>query len=161
MAQSWHSFQMCGIRSDYLCHLSGIHVFGNVFYRPYTLTARNQNCFGVSGEWDNDPRDRQYRTGRVLFGYYCAPAGQALPEQKMLAIVDGIGLKGITERSTDFADTIYNFHRDVVANFAGKEGSQKAIALARHGGGSAAGIAEFPFRYAEYFQLGDGNEKQD
>lgn len=134
---------------------------GDVFYRLYNLTAKNQNCFGVSGEWDRDPRDRHYRHSRIMFGYYCAPAGQALSQEKTLALIDAIGLRGYTERSTDYADTVYNFHREVVANFAGQEASQKAIGLAKQSADSAAGIAEFPFRYAEYFNLGDGPNRDD
>lgn len=131
---------------------------GYVFVRPYRLTARNQNCVGVNGEWDRASDDPEQRNTRILFGYYCAPAGQALSQEGALAAVDSIGLKGITERSTDYADTVYNFHRDVVANFAGQEGSKKAIELARYGSDTGAGIAEFPFRFAEYYDPDMGND---
>jgi hypothetical protein len=134
---------------------------GNVFYRPYRLTARNQQCFGVNGEWDRATDDPEQRNTRILFGYYCAPAGQALAQDKMLSLIDGLGLKGITERSADFADTVYNFHRDVVANFAGQEGTKKAIALARYGSDTGAGIAEFPFRFAQYYDPHQGNDGFD
>lgn len=134
---------------------------GDMFYRPYTLTAKNQNCFGLSGEWDRDARDPEHRFTRIMFGYYCAPAGQALSQEKTLTLLDAIGIKGISERSLDYADTLYNFHRDVVANFVGKEGTQKATALAQFGTDSAAGIAEFPFRYAQYYNVGDGRDRDN
>ncbi|HEX9569332.1 MAG TPA: hypothetical protein VF987_06590 [Rhodospirillales bacterium] len=130
---------------------------GDLFYRSYRLTARNQNCFGINGEWDRAVDDPRQRNTRIMFGYYCAPAGQALSQEKTLALIDAIGLKGITERSLDYADTIYGFHKDVVANFAGKEGTQKAIALAQFGADAAAGIAEYPFRFAEHYMISDGN----
>ncbi len=131
---------------------------GNVYYRPYRLSSRNQQCFGVNGEWDRASDDMHHRHTRIMFGYYCAPAGQALPESKMLALIDNIGLKGITERSLDYADTVYNFHRDVVSNFAGQEGTKKAIELARYGSDTGAGIAQYPFRFAEYYDPHRGND---
>ncbi len=130
---------------------------GDLFYRPYRLTAKNQHCFGVNGEWERAVDDPRQRNTRIMFGYYCAPAGQALSQEKTLALIDSIGLKGVTERSPDYADTIYGFHQDVVANFAGKEGTQKAIALAQFGADAAAGIAEYPFRFAEHYMISDGN----
>ena len=55
---------------------------GYVFYRPYKLPAGNQECFGVSGEWDMAADDPKHRDTRILFGYYCAPSGQALGEEQ-------------------------------------------------------------------------------
>ena len=124
---------------------------GDLFYRPYRMTNRNQNCFGISGEWDRDPRDWRQRHTRIMFGYYCAPAGQALSSERMTALIGGLGLKGITERSDDYADTIYNFHRDVAASFSGPQGSLKASEIARNGAGDSTGIADYPFHLAEYY----------
>lgn len=124
---------------------------GDLFYRPYRLTARNQSCFGVLGEWDRDPVDWKQRHTRIMFGYYCAPAGQELSTDRMVSLIGGLGLKGVTDRSDDYADTIYNFHRDVAANFAGPAGSLKATEIARNGAGDSAGVADYPFRLAQYY----------
>ena len=124
---------------------------GEMFYRPYRMTARNQTCIGVSGEWDRDPRDWRQRHTRIMFGYYCAPAGQELSADQMVLLIGGLGLKGVTERSDDYADTVYNFHRDVAANFAGPDGSLKATEIARNGAGDSAGVADYPFRLAQYY----------
>ncbi|MBI2586104.1 MAG: hypothetical protein HYW28_09595 [Rhodospirillales bacterium] len=124
---------------------------GDVFYRPYRLTARNQHCFGVSGEWDRDPKDWRQRHTRIMFGYYCAPAGQELSRDRMMSLIGGLGLKGVTDRSDDYADTVYNFHRDVAANFSGPQGSLKATGIARNGAGDSAGVADYPFHLAEYY----------
>jgi hypothetical protein len=132
---------------------------GYVFYRPYKLPAANQQCFGVSGEWDRAQDDPKLRHTRILFGYYCAPQGQALSEEQALKLVDNIGLRGVTDRAQD-ADSIYNFHTDVAANFSGPQGTEKAMNVARNGDGKA-GITEFPFRYAEYYNRGDSHDRNN
>jgi len=131
---------------------------GDIYYRSYRLTGRNQHCFGINGEWDRAGDDPRQRNTRIMFGYYCAPPGQALSREKTQALIDSIGLKGYTERSLDYADTLYGFHQDVVANYAGKDGTQKAIALAQFGADAAAGIAEYPFRFAEYYDPQNGDD---
>ena len=132
---------------------------GYVYYRPYKLSTANRQCFGVSGEWDLAPDDPKLRHTRILFGYYCAPQGQALGEEEGLKLVDNIGLRGVTDRAQD-VDPVYNFHTDVTANFAGPEGTEKAMNAAQNGDGKA-GIAEFPFRYAEYYNRGDGQNRDN
>ena len=56
---------------------------GNVFIRPYRLTAMNRACFGVSGEWDRSQEDPDIKHTRLLFGYYCRAPGKDLPMEKI------------------------------------------------------------------------------
>jgi hypothetical protein len=126
---------------------------GDVFYRPYKLPAMSRECFGVSGEWDRAQEDPKLRHTRILFGYYCAPQGQAIGENEMRKLVDDIGLRGVTETARD-TDSLYNFHTDIAANFVGSQGTERVLSVARNGDGKA-GIAEFPFRYAEYYDSRD------
>ena len=123
---------------------------GYVFYRPYRLTAIDRQCFGVSGEWDRAQDDPDLKFTRILFGYYCAAPGQALANEKMLSLIDGIGIRGVTEPGA--ADPVSGFHADVEANFAGPQRTMQAIGEAQGAGDAGAGIAEFPFRYAERYQ---------
>ena len=132
---------------------------GLIFYRPYRLVSADRRCFGMSGEWDMDGQDPSLRYTRIMFGYYCAGPGEKLPETDILALLDGIGLRGVTERAVDNPDPVLNFHRDVAAHYGGPEGSARALELAQ---GTAtpdkAGIAEFPFRYAEYYTDSGGDD---
>lgn len=135
---------------------------GFIFYRPYRLTGLNQACFGISGEWDLAPGDPKQQYTRIMFGYYCPPPGVALKYEKMRALIDNIGLKGVTQRDVKFSDNVMNFHRDVAENFSGPQAASRAISVAQGGGpGASAGIGEFPFNYAEYYNLGDSDEERE
>ena len=125
---------------------------GMIFYRPYRLLGADRRCFGMSGEWDSDGEDPDQYPLRVMFGYYCAGPGDKLPAKDIFALLDGIGLRGVTERAANYADPVLNFHRDVAAHYGGPEGGARALELAQGTATSdTAGIAEFPFRYAQYF----------
>ncbi len=130
---------------------------GQIFYRPYRLTGMDRSCLGMSGEWDMAVEDPELRSERIMFGYYCAPPGKALGVDETLALLDRIGLKGTTVRDTNYAARIGNFYGDIEANFGGPQQSARAIELVK---GTKtpdpAGIDEFPFDYAEYYDPGDG-----
>ncbi len=131
---------------------------GWVHYRPYRLTSANRQCFGMSGEWEVHPLDERLRDTRIMFGYYCAPPGQALSEKEILSLVDRIGLRGTTERSPGYADPVNNFYRDVDEVYGGPEGTKRAVEIAQGAGTpQSAGIGEFPFRYAQYFTVSGGD----
>lgn len=125
--------------------------FGPAYYRPYRLTAMNRSCFGVSGQWDYESEDPEFRSTRILFGYYCAPPGEALGGDKLLSLVDNIGIKGVTERAPGHAERVTDFYADIEAVQPGGRGRQ-AIEVAQ------AAIDGFPFRYARYFFPTDGND---
>jgi len=123
-----------------------------IFYRPYKLTAENRQCFGMSGEWDIAPGDLNHRPTRVMFGYYCGAPGKSVTDDALMKVADGIGIRGVTERSLDHADRIYRFHGDVEAHFGGPAAAAKAMKEAQGAEtASTAGIGEFPFRYARQF----------
>ena len=134
---------------------------GFIFYRPYRLPGLNRACFGMSGEWDIAPGDPKLQYTRLMFGYYCQPPGVAMDNKKMLSLIDNIGLKGVTRRDVKFSDNVLNFHRDVAENFSGPRAASRALNVAQGGGPEAsAGIGEFPFNYAEYYNLGDGENER-
>lgn len=130
---------------------------GEIFVRPYRLGGQRA-CFGVNGEWDIAPDDPKLWYTRIMFGYYCAAPGKALPQERMLQLVDSIGLKGFTERRVDFAIQVRNFYSDVDANFKGPAQTKRVIELAKNLD-AGAGIDEFPFDYAEYYVPGDNGER--
>ena len=80
----------------------------------------------------------------------------------MRALIDNIGLKGVTQRDVRFSDNVLNFHRHVAENFSGPQAGSRAMIMAQGGGpGASAGIGEFPFNYAEYYNPYDGGDKLD
>ena len=92
---------------------------GQFFYRPYRLTAKNRQCFGLSGEWDAAFDDPNLRDTRILFGYYCAPPGVLIGDEKLAALIAGIGLRSETQRSVVYAPFFHEtmsygkFYQDV------------------------------------------------
>ena len=135
---------------------------GPVYYRPYRLTGMNRSCFGMSGEWDTAVQDPELRPERIMFGYYCAPPGKTLSEKEVLTLVGRIGLKGTTVRATNYAARIGNFYGDIDANFGGPGRSEQAMKMAQGvDTPRSAGIAEFPFRYAKYYNPSGGDSRND
>jgi len=129
---------------------------GWIFYKPFRVTRTGQQCFGMSGEWYPHPNDAQQRDTRIMFGYYCAPKGQALSDRQLMNLVTNIGIRGVTERAIGHADRVHNFYGDVEAHFGGDRSGVQAMKTAQQGSRTElAGIDEFPFRYAEYFRDGD------
>ena len=132
---------------------------GDVFYKPYRLTKLNRQCFGVSGEWEMAVNDSELRHTRILFGYYCAPPGQALSNKEMASLTDRIGLRGMTQRSLDYADRIMDFHGDVKAHYGDAAAAAKAMKTVQGiDAPELAGIGEFPFRYAAYYTDGPDSD---
>ncbi|MCH7551527.1 MAG: hypothetical protein IIA35_07505 [Proteobacteria bacterium] len=135
---------------------------GQVFYRPYRLTGMDRSCVGMSGEWDIAVEDPKLRPERIMFGYYCAPPGKTLSEKEILTLVDRIGLKGTTVRATNYAARIGNFYGDIDDNFGGSQQSAKAVELAQGvKTPDPAGIDEFPFDYAVYYNPGGDGDFDD
>lgn len=64
--------------------------------QPYTQSDTGRACFGTYGAWDEDELDAFHRPRRIVFGYYCAPAGETLNEAGIRAFVNAIDIRGIT-----------------------------------------------------------------
>lgn len=123
-----------------------------LFYQPYTLLGANRQCFGFSGGWNNPPDDPDARPGKVLFGYYCAASGQALPRQRMEDLLSDIGIRGITE-PLPYAEREHP--TPSTAN------QPAAIKLAQGGAGNGdSGNLQFPFDLARHYPTygDDGND---
>ena len=136
---------------------------GELFYRPYRLVAKNRQCFGLSGEWDAAVDDPNLNDTRILFGYYCAPPGVLIGEQKLAALITGIGLRTISRRAVIYAPLFYEpmlsetFYRDIDDHAGSAEDNVRALQLAQGQGVSPpAGIAEFPFRYGKIYTVLEG-----
>jgi hypothetical protein len=113
--------------------------FVGFFYQPYQLVEVNRSCFGFS----------------FLFGYYCAGPGGALTRDRMEALLERIGVRGITER----------IRRDsgaAVARVPDAGHQAEATRLARGGApGTITGNPGFPFDLARYYQVGNGDNEFD
>ncbi len=138
---------------------------GQFFYRPYRLTAKNRQCFGLSGEWDAAFDDPNLRDTRILFGYYCAPPGVLIGDEKLAALIAGIGLRSETRRSVVYAPFFHEtmsygkFYQDVDDHTGGRQETVRALQLAQGQGASPpAGIAEFPFRYGKIYNVLEGKD---
>ena len=138
---------------------------GEFFFRPYRLTAKNRQCFGLSGEWDIAVDDPDLRDTRILFGYYCAPPGEPIGETKRASLIAGIGLRTVSRRSVVYALLFYEpmsdekFYRDVEAHARNPPNIVRALTLAQGLGVSpAAGIADFPFRFGKNYNVLKGGD---
>ncbi len=122
---------------------------GAYFYQQFRLGDVGRDCFGFFTEWDQRQDDPGLRDSKALFGYYCARPGTALNEAKLLALLDGISIRGITSRF----DTRFT---PVSPNGAKRAG---ATAFAQIGTGDT-GNANFPFDMADYFNDADGEPNE-
>ena len=139
---------------------------GEFFTRPYRLAAKNRQCFGLSGEWDIAVDDPDLRDTRILFGYYCAPPGVSMGEEKRASLITGIGLRTVSKRSVVYAALFYEpmsdekFYRDVEDHAGTLQDNVRATQSARGQGVSpAAGIADFPFRFGIIYNVLEGDDR--
>ena len=127
-------------------------VLGLMFFRPYRLTGLNRECIGVFGEWDMAVEDIGNRYTRILFGYYCAPPGEALPDADKLSLIRRLAIRDLRLSGNDNAAPVATFYHDVEAHFGGPAADRRALRAAQGSDTpTEAGIGEFPFRYAEYY----------
>ncbi|NQV82302.1 MAG: hypothetical protein HQ494_00660 [Rhodospirillales bacterium] len=139
---------------------------GTIYTQPYRLVAMDRQCFGLLGEWDNAVDDPDLRPTRILFGYYCAPTGVPLGEDKITSLAGGLGLRTMTRRAVVYAPfykktlSSEEFYRDITAHAGDDKDNIRAMGLAQgHGVLPVAGIAEFPFRYAQYYSMSEGDDR--
>jgi len=113
----------------------------DVWYRILTLPDDDKQCVVFNAEWDLHGEDALLRPDKVLFGYYCAPAGAALDKAAALEVIDALGVRGNNVRFTGDSLAIGAPAQPAV--------EKKLMALARgDGAGGAWGAAEFPFDMA-------------
>ncbi len=117
------------------------------FAQPFTLPAADRLCVGFNAEWDGVGDDPQNRVGKVLFGYYCAPSGTELTEERIAPLLDRVGLRGITE-------PLYRHAEDPAPQVS----MAQAETIARGASPTAdTGNAGFPFGFGRYFNVGNGH----
>jgi hypothetical protein len=119
-----------------------------IFYKPYMLKGKNRECFGFSVEWDDPSGDPDHRPGKVLFGYFCAQAGEHISEDGIEELIQRIGVRGVTER--------LGSRRGSGGDVA--PASADAVMIARGPDASSeSGNANFPFGFARYYIVGNGD----
>lgn len=64
-----------------------------VEYVPYTLTQSQRPCFSFESVWDQPAYDPDFSPRKVLFGYYCAPPGSGLDEQRVAAVLESLQVR--------------------------------------------------------------------
>ncbi len=119
------------------------------FYRTYRAGELGRPCVGLQVEWDVIGADPANRPRRVLFGYACAAAGEALGDDEVRALI-----RSITVRWRD-GQTRWRF--------GGRRGSGGAMATAAargEGPDAQSGHPGFPFAFARFFREGGGGRKQ-
>ena len=124
--------------------------FAEIAFRRYVLTESNRPCVGFIAEWDSPAADPDNRPGKVLFGYTCADSGGALPDSRIYALLENIGIRGITERIPK-----QRWAKPLIAHNFGyiSDGQTRGVALqiAKGGAGASNGNAGFPFELAVPF----------
>jgi len=123
---------------------------GEFFYKPYTLAGGSRACFGFANEWDDPADDPWNRPGKVLFGYYCAKAGRKISLDEMEDLIRTIGVRGITEP----------IRKSETARAAGAPVADATLIAKGPSASADRGNMNFPFRFAEHFQIGNGDEKK-
>jgi hypothetical protein len=120
---------------------------GLAFYRPYRLGAQGPACFAFTSDWGHPSGDPVFRPGKVMFGYYCAAAGETLSAERIEDLILGIGIRGVTERLPRRRDTAV----------AARDSTGAAAAARGDSTNADRGNAEFPFNFAVMYQDADGS----
>ena len=119
--------------------------------QSFRLGRANRPCVGFSAEWDWVPDDPKNRAGQVLFGYYCAPVGTALTEERIDSLLGTVGIREVPERPGKGAHG--------PAPTVPPAQSPAQVAQTARGASPTAdtGNPGFPFRFGEYFTVGNGD----
>ena len=121
---------------------------GAYFYQRFRLADTNRNCFGFITEWDQRTDDPYLRSTKILFGYYCARAGDAIAKAEIAGLLDNVWIRGITAR--------FDARFTPVAP-SGPGSGRAGATLFAQAGSRNTGNAAFPFNLAEYFNDADGS----
>ena len=122
--------------------------FGTIYTQSFTLGGADHPCVGFSAEWDWVPDDPLYRAGMVLFGYYCAPVGTALSEERIESILGMVGIRGVTER-------LRKSRRPPAPGVPPAGAAQTARGASPK---ADTGNAGFPYLFGQYFTVAGGDE---
>jgi len=118
------------------------------FYRTYRAGEPRRPCVGLLVEWDEIVGDPAGRPRRVLFGYACAAAGEALGDDEARALIRGIMVRSRYGRAG--------------RRSGARRGSDGAAALAAargRGADAQSGNPEFPFAFARFYSEGGSGRK--
>ena len=82
-----------GKRDTLVAQLDPLYGEQKVEYVPYTLTQSQRPCFSFESVWDQPAYDPDFSPRKVLFGYYCAPAGSALDKQQIAGVIESLQVR--------------------------------------------------------------------
>jgi hypothetical protein len=125
---------------------------GTWFYRIYQAGELGRPCVGLLIEWDEIGADPDNRPRRVLFGYACAAAGEALEDAEVRALIRGIAVGPPGGR----AGWRFGARR---AAAAGDQGAPALAAARGQGAVADSGNPRFPFAFARFYSEGGGARK--
>lgn len=122
--------------------------FGPLWYRILTLPDDNRSCVVFNSERDEHPDDSLLRPDKVLFGYYCPPAGETLDAAAVKRVLDGLGVRGV--------DLPFPGKEPEIGGLASPAMQRQLEMLVRGGAGAREwGAASFPFPMAAPYTPSD------
>lgn len=122
--------------------------------QPYTQTDTGRNCAGLYGAWDEDSLDPWQRPRKIVFGYYCVPAGEKLTAEDAKHFVTSIDIRGITLPLQ--IKTAYEL-RAGDPPIPPRAEQVKSLVIVEDGlAGGVAGIPDFPILAARSYTPADG-----
>ena len=128
---------------------------GTWFYRIYQPGKLRRPCVGFLVEWDQIHEDPDNRPRRVLFGYVCGIAGEALEDEDVRALIRGIAIRPRDGRS--------GWRRRAPGGpslpDAGAQGLLAIAAAKGQGASMGSGNPRFPFAFARYYSESGGGKK--
>jgi len=121
-----------------------------VWYKTFHLSGSGRACMGFRAEWDNNSWDRLNRPTQAVFGYYCAKPGMDISMADAGALVEGFGIRGVTQRLSG---------QSVAITAVPPSPSQVELAaLAQASRGGSLGASQFPLRWATIFSPDGGSD---
>jgi hypothetical protein len=128
---------------------------GEVYFKPYRLTEKNQHCSGLSLEQDYAPDDPQQRPVKVIFGYLCVNGETDLSDQRIVSYIKQISLRD-AYRGYEIASNMGHLkgpdaplHINENKNYA---------ELVRNGFVPGTGNEKFPFKRSFFYSIGGGGD---
>ncbi|HYW77666.1 MAG TPA: hypothetical protein VFA48_13780 [Gammaproteobacteria bacterium] len=136
LTRTWAINQHAGLQWEGTRHLRT--PLANFSIRRYRLTHTHRRCAAFQARWDIAATPQRW-AGKLVFGYLCAAAGQALTQPKVTALVSGLRVHhpGAGRNPTLLPRLL-------------------PTPVRSHNGQAAHGNASFPFLFGTYHPTGGG-----
>lgn len=82
-----------GVKTSYQSKVDPLYETQTFTYAPYRFVDSERHCFNFETKWDEPGYDPDFSPRQVLFGYYCAPPGRTLSNERIQRLISNLHVR--------------------------------------------------------------------